>query len=339
MLSALSDNFSYRIALSGSVALSDYLTHFDFYDSNGDLIYSQESDVQKNQIGSNIPCTLDLSSLLHGSYTMKVYFTGFAGNNRIISNVLTHNMIRYKEGGDPILGILIPDNCEQYTEIPINYLLVYGDSVKEYNLTMTLDDDEITTETVASGILGTYNLMVEQANVYHLKFIIEELSILIDYELKITPYNGLLPVINATRDDLMVYLSPRGRTNNSADKDVWSGRSKTDKENGYKAKLTGFHYRTVDGWLRDENNVDYLKVSQGASVEFTDFSPFSQNPNENGVTVELDFMIMGVSNYNVPLIDCISYTVNGDINTGFRVTGDKFYYYVNGTAVTALNLV
>ena len=339
MLSSISDNFSYRVSLSGSTALSNYVMHFDFYNDNGDL-QAQEIPIEKNQIGSNTPCTLDLSTLLHGAYTMKVYFTGQVGiNNIITSNILTHKMIRYKEGGDPILGVLIPEHCEQYTEIPINYLLVYGNSVKEYDLGITLDDEEVTTENVVSGVLGTYNLVTEQADVYRLKFIIEELSILLDYELEVVPYNGLLPVINASRDDLMVYLSPRGRTNNSANKTVWPGKSKVDKENNHQAILKGFHYRTVDGWLRDENNVDYLKVSQGSSVEFTDFSPFSQNPNKNGVTVELDFMIMGVSDYDIPLIDCISYTVNNTINTGFRVTGDKFYYYVNGTAVTTLNLV
>lgn len=339
MLSSISDN-SYYISLSGSTALSDYTMHFDFYNDNGDLIYPpQEFPIEKNSIGSTIPCPLNLSTLPHGAYTMKVYFTGKAGINTITSNTLTHKMICYKEGGDPILGVLIPDHCEQYTEIPINYLLVYGDSAREYNLAITLDDEEITVENVVSGALGTYNLIVEQDDVYRLKFIIEELSILLDYELKVVPYDGLLPVINTSRGDLMVYLSPRGRTNSSADKTVWPGRSKVDKENNHKAILKGFHYRTVDGWLRDENNVDYLKIAQGASVEFTDFSPFSQNPNTNGVTVELDFMIMGVSDYDAPLIDCISYTVNGAINTGFRVTGDKFYYYVNGTAVTTLNLV
>ena len=339
MLSSITDSFSYRVSLSGSAALSNYNMHFDFYNDNGDLSYAQETKIEKNQIGSNIPCSIDLSTLIHGAYTLKVYFTGQAGVNTITSNIFTHKMIRYKEGGDPILGILIPEICEQYTEIPINYLLVYGDSVKNYNLTITLDDENITSENVISGNYGTYNLTVEQADIYRLKFIIEELSILLDYELEIVPYSGLLPVINVTRDDLMVYLSPKGRTNNAVDKEEWPGKSKNDKENNHRANLRNFHFRNVDGWLRDENNVDYLKVSQGSSVEFTDFSPFSQNPNVNGVTIELDFMISGISDYDTPLIDCISYTANEDINTGFRVVGDKFHYYVNGSSITTLNLV
>ena len=336
MLSSITDSFDFRVSLSGSLALRNYAVNFEYYNDDGDMVFNEAIPIESNQIGtSNYPCLLNLSNLSHGAYTLKVYLTGLAGINTIPSNILTHKIIRYREGGDPILGVLIPDYCEQYTAIPINYLLVYGDSVKNYDLSITLDNDEIAVESVSSGILDTYDLTVDIASVYRLKLAVEELSILLDYELTVNPYNGILPVINIARNDLEVYLNPRGRTNNSTTKTQWFDT----KNKARYATLDGFHFRTVDGWLKDSNGVDYLKVSQGANVSFTAFSPLSKNPKTNGLTIELDFMLTGISNYSTPLIDCISYTSAGTINTGFRITGDKFNYYIGGNSVVSLNLV
>jgi len=138
---------------------------------------------------------------------MKMYLTAKVGIDTLYSNILTHKMIRYREGGDPILGILIPDKCEQYTPIPINYLLVCGDSIKEYNLEILLDNNSITTEKVTSGVLGTYNLIVNKAGTYRLKTGIDELSILQDFEMPVLSYSGILPVINVDRNDLETYLT------------------------------------------------------------------------------------------------------------------------------------
>jgi hypothetical protein len=65
----------------------------------------------------------------------------------------------------------------------------------------------------------------------------------------ITEYTGVLPIINIDRDDLKVYLTARGRTNNAADRDKWPDY-KTPTMQG---TLSNFYYRSVNGWLEDEN--------------------------------------------------------------------------------------
>ena len=82
--------------------------------------------------------------------------------------------------------------------------------------------------------------------------------------------------------------------------------------------------------MKDENNVDYLKVSQGANVVLSKdiYTPFDaengQTITSRGLTIELDFSIDGVLDYNADLIKCISYYADNSIKTGFCVKGDKF---------------
>lgn len=335
MLNAKENTYDYYVTPGGSTSLNSYTMQFEYYNEDGTLIHNEEIAVERNQLNSTIPCNLNLINIPHGSYTMKVYLTAISGITKLSSNILTHKIIHFQEGGDPILGVLLPDKMEQYTTIPINYLLVYGDSIKSYTLTMKLDGQVVTTESIISGSLEVYDLIIDKKGVYHLEIIIEELSILQEYELIISEYSGTLPVINIDRTDLEVYLTARGRTNNSTDKSYWPD-SKNDARKGI---LSDFHFRAVDGWLKDANEVNYLKVSQGASVEFKDYSPYSKSPNTKGLTIELDFKLSGISNYSQSLIECLSLKADKNIKTGFRVTGDKFEYYVNGTAVSSLNLV
>lgn len=336
MLSETGNSYEYRLTPGGSTSLSSYEAIFEFYNNDNDIIedYTCSVPIEKNQLNSQIPCPIDLSEVAHGAYTLKVYIQGISGNVKIPSNVFTHKLIRFVEGGDAILGILLPEKAEQYTPIPINYLLVYGDSIKSYNLNISLDNQLVTSESVTSGNLDSYELNIDKTGAYRLQIGIEELSIQQEYELIVNPYTGTLPVINMT-SNLKTYLTARGRTNNSVNKEYWPDA----KDSSLQGKLTGFHFRTVDGWLKDENNIDYLKVSQGGSVLYDAYSPYSEDPNTKGLTIELDFRLSGISDFNESLIECLSLNANETIKTGFKVTGDKFSYYVSGTAFAELNLV
>jgi hypothetical protein len=147
-----------------------------------------------------------------------------------------------------------------------------------------------------------------------------------------------LPFINIDDDALKVYLTAKGRTNNAADKEYWPDY----KNSTMKGVLSNFYYRTINGWMIDENDIPFLRVSQGATVEFNEYSPYSENPKNKGITIELDFKLSGILNYNeeqARLIECLSYDNNGKIKTGFFVTGDKFKYYASGNELVSLDLV
>ena len=73
--------------------------------------------------------------------------------------------------------------------------------------------------------------------------------------MNIVKYTGNLPTINPNRTDLMLYLNPRNKSNNATDRDIW-----VDYNGKHEGKITGLHYANFDGWLTNENNVNYLIV-------------------------------------------------------------------------------
>jgi hypothetical protein len=142
----------------------------------------------------------------------------------------------------------------------------------------------------------------------------------------------------------MLYLNPKNKSNNAVDRNEW-----TDYNGNYKGNLTGLHYGTIDGWLMDKSGASYLKLSSGATFEMPDFRPFIKDPTildsndsrmGSGMTIELDFEINGVLDYDTELIKCLSRNKDGDIRVGFCVTGDKIRFYSSrGVSLLSLSLI
>jgi hypothetical protein len=143
------------------------------------------------------------------------------------------------------------------------------------------------------------------------------------------PYSVKIPTIN--QNDLMLYLNPKGKSNEAVDRNVW-----VDETGAHKAKLNGFYYGVTNGWMQDKDGVNYLQFSSGASLTLNGFDPFEKDPtikigNDNslgrGLTIELDFEISGVTDYSKDLIKCISINNAGTIKSGFKITGDTAKFY------------
>jgi hypothetical protein len=81
------------------------------------------------------------------------------------------------------------------------------------------------------------------------------------------------------------------------------------------AELNNFVWGNVNGWLTDDENVNMLRLSSGASIIVNGYEPFGLNSNnkegmETGKSIELDFKISNVTDYSLPLITCLSYTAS-----------------------------
>lgn len=336
------DSFDYRCTVGGSLGLNRRTIRYELYgESSIKPVYSVELELEATQIGT-ITKTLDFSTVPHGDYTLKVQIVGIINGVTIFSNILTHKILRYREDvARPIFSALIPEITEQYTSIPISFLLTYGNTTKAYSVNIIIDDEIITTQSIYAGEVNIYNLSFDTQGSRRLRLTIDELGVTFITTLNIVKYTGDLPVVNIDRSDLKIYLTAKGRTNNAVDKNVWPDAKNPD----IKAQLNNFYYRSINGWMKDENNVDYLKVSQGANVVLSKdiYTPFDaengQTITSRGLTIELDFSIDGVLDYNADLIKCISYYADNTIKTGFCVKGDKFQYFASGKELVSLNLV
>jgi hypothetical protein len=129
---------------------------------------------------------------------------------------------------------------------------------------------------------------------------LRDLNIQKQYSFEVVKYSGLLPVIDTTRTDLQFYLTAAGRDNNLVDRNQWESSTSGGVHTAY---LTDFYYGNINGWFKDEENAPYLKISQGAKVVCNTFKPFATDAMDGlGTTIELDFRLSGVTDFEAELI-------------------------------------
>lgn len=290
-----------------------------------------------SNVNGDQPIRFNPDDLEHGVYTLTVYAEGYAGGSLIQSNTIIHKVLRYNiNENSPLLGILIDEQIEQHTDIAVQFLLAGGNSILQYPMELDLESSNSNT----SIELGKFNLLpgelskqllapIESIGDYKLKCFIQDLNVEKDQEFKIVEYEGLLPVIDGTRSDLILYLNPKGKSNTLTTKDEWKS-SHTEKTNEEQtAKLENFFYGQINGWMVDEEGNQYLKLNQGAKLTIPDFHPYSSKKiaNNSGMTIELDFKIQSVLDYSKELIKCYAQDKDGTIFGGFAIYANEARFY------------
>ena len=335
-------DYTYACQVSGATqGISKKWRVYNFYEEKKpdiSVLEIIEEDIDVNDEG-NLTAGLDLTGLSHGNYIMTVQAFAKIANStvNVESNILTHKLCYFDPNvGSPCLMIMLPEKTEQYTNIPVEYLLLTSDRDKEYTLVIEVAGREPQKYTILSKNRGNEKLYFEEEGTFITRFIISELPMAsFTTELVIQPYTGNLPVINPGDKDLMLYLNPKGKSNNAHDRAEWR-----DYNGVATAKLTGLHYGEVNGWLMEDDGTSYLKLSSGAKMEVprNEFRPFKEDPTVSsvtnsrmgyGMTIELDFAIEGILDYDAEIISCLSKSKTGSVQCGFNVVGDKIKVYNN----------
>ena len=179
-----------------------------------------------------------------------------------------------------------------------------------YTLSIAIDGKEKTKLNITSNAFSSYNLYFENTGNYNLTLSVLELGISYSTNISIKDYTGELPVIDPNNKSLMLYLNPKGQSNDSVDRDSWK-----EYNNKYIAKISNQHFSSTTGWLTDTDGSAYLKLTSGGKLEIPGFEPFKLDPTQNsntdssmgyGMTIELDFEVNGVTDFDEDLIKCIS---------------------------------
>lgn len=342
LLPAIGNKLQYTLNISGGKKLEEKYIEYSLYDSNGYLYgESKKIEITPATIG-NVPIDIDLAGVPHGSYTLKIQAKGKIGASAPESNVLEHKILRQVEGQGVLFDAFLPAEIQQYTDITISYLLV-SDNVSIYPMEIELNTGEkpvsvnVTTNTLASYTMAP----IDHQGVYTLTLRLNDLNISKQYEFTVTKYTGTMPVIDTTRTDLQFYLTAAGRNNNLVDRDEWESSTPGGTHTAY---LSDFYYGNINGWTTDEEGASYLKLSQGAKMVCNTFKPFTTDAMDNlGTTIELDFKLSGVTDFDAELIQCYSTNQFGTITGGFAITGNqaKFFHSTKNTDETCIkfNLV
>lgn len=246
--------------------------------------------------------TYTIPAQSHGCHQLEVWFSAFVDGEDVESNHLHYAVICTEAGNTtPIIAVDFREKtAEQYGTIVIPYI-VYDPMSLLANI--VLSDGKKATDLTVNRTKQVWSYRPEDDG--GLTLSISCGAAVARINLTITP--ATLDV-EAETNDLSLYLSSYGRSNNEADPSEW-------KYGGVSAQLTGFNF-TSDGWVQDEDGITVLRVGGDARVDIP-VQMFAQDFRTTGKTIEIEFASRNVLDYDAVLATCWV----GD--RGFKITAQQ----------------
>jgi hypothetical protein len=298
---SISSYFDGDIAYTGAISFGytpvgavDKKVHFIL---DGEEIGTQDVTVSGREVSYTIPAQS------HGSHTFEVYFTANVSGQDVESNRLYYDLITYEEGkSEPIISVPLDiKSVKQYSSVAIPYI-VYTPNILTSAITLKDGDETVNNLTVdRTRQVWSYKAMDDGE---------ASLSIVCGDTVKpitfdVTP-NAL--TVNAETENLELYLSSEGRSNNEDNPLVWQSGT-------IAAQMTGFNL-TSDGWKLDDDNNTVLRVTGNARV-YIPFNIFGSDFRTTGKTIEVEFATRDVLNYDAVILSSWS----GE--RGIKITAQK----------------
>lgn len=239
----------------------------------------------------------------HGAHSLLVYFTATVDGVEIRSNELYYELICTVAGEDaPIItSSYRGTKAEQYASIVIEYM-VYNPLSMTSEIILSANGTVVNTLTVDR----TQQIWTYRADrVGELSLEIACGAVRKTIALTITESSM---DIGAETQDLSLYLSSYGRSNNEATPGTWS-------YGDIQAVFSGFNYSS-DGWQLDKDNNTVLRVSGDARLTIP-YKAFAQDFRTGGKTIEFEFATRDVMDYDAVVVSCMSG------NRGIQLTAQK----------------
>ena len=235
-----------------------------------------------------------LPGMAHGSHTLLVYFTATIDGQTVYSNELYYDLVVVSVNSNvPIIASSFRrTDAAQYEMLNIPYTVYTPNSLTSQVQLIANGNvvSEITvgrTEQVWSyrcTAIGNLSLQVRTGTITK------------DFALAVEESEV---DVHAETQDLKLYLSAYGRSNGEAQPATWN-----DSDNGISATLTGFDFVT-NGWVKDADGFTALRVNNGAQVTIP-YQPFAQDFRSTGKTIEVEFAVRDVLDYDAVALDCMS---------------------------------
>lgn len=229
----------------------------------------------------------------HGAHTLRVWFEAEIGEVLVPSNELVYDIMWIISGNDaPVISSNFNQTTvSQYSTITVPFM-VYTPNNPVSDVLVKVDDTVVSTlrnvdRTINSAqirldIDGEHVIILESgAATKAFTINVEESEI----------------EIEAETDSLVLALTSTGRSNLEEHPEVWNYE-------GIQSSLTGFNF-VSNGWVRDDDNETVLRVNNGASVTIP-YKPFATDFRLGGKTIEIEFAVRDVQNYNTSIISCMN---------------------------------
>lgn len=247
--------------------------------------------------------TFTIPAQSHGAHTLRVWFEAVIDEAEVESNVLHYSIICIEQDNTtPIIASAFNQaTANQYETLQIPYI-AYNPASLTTTVTLKANNETVATLTVdRTQQIWNYRLM--DVGAVPIEIICGDIKIAFTLDVTAVDIN-----VQAETNNLELYLSSYGRSNNEETPGVW-------ENNGISASFSGFNF-TSDGWQHDEDGNTVLRVTGDARLEIP-IQLFKDDFRSTGKTIELEFASRDVLNYDATLFD----TVSG--GRGLQVTAQR----------------
>lgn len=274
------------------------------------VVASQTTSLSARQINLIIP------SQSHGGHSLTVYFTADINGETVRSNTLYYEFIFLAPNNNTVVitSSFNTASVAQYSSVPIPYT-VYNPTSLTSEVNIYINDALVSTQTVdrteqsytvKANNSGTETIRIESGGTSKtIQFTVTESAI----------------DVEAETQDLALYLTAQGRSNNEEHPEVW-------RSGNISAQLSGFTWR-LDGWQTDSDSINVLRLNDEARVTIP-YLLFGEDFKGTGKTIEIEFATRDVVDYSATILSCL----NG--GTGLKITPQMVEFSGAQTSISTL---
>lgn len=268
------------------------------YTPSGNVEKTVHFVVDGTEIGTSVVTTSGrqqnyiIPAQSHGAHSLLVYYTCDVEGEIVSSNELYYDLVCIEDGNStPIIASAFrATEAVQYESIVIPYK-VYSPDEMTSAISLNADGVAVNTLTVDRAE-QTWTYRADQTGALTLSIVCGSVSKVFNLNITETTIN-----ISAETNDLALYLSSYGRSNNEEDPSIWTSGD-------ISASLTGFNF-TSDGWQSDSEGNTVLRVAGDARVTIP-YQAFGTDFRSTGKTIEIEFATSNVTNYDAEILSCYS---------------------------------
>lgn len=239
----------------------------------------------------------------HGAHSLLVYYTAMIETEQIRSNELYYDLMWMTESGTaPIIASPFRQTtAKQYESLTIPWT-VYSPASLTSEVVLKANGTVVSTQTVGRTE-QTWTYRADSAGALKLQIVCGSTTKTFNLTVAETQLE-----VSAETNNLSLYLSSYGRSNNEATPGTWTS-------GGITSSFSGFNFAS-DGWQQDEDGITVLRVANDARLT-VNYKPFANDFRTTGKTIEVEFATRNVLNYDAVIANWMSG------GTGIEITAQK----------------
>lgn len=254
--------------------------------------------------------TFTVPAQTHGAHTLECYFTAEINSETVESNHLLYSFMYAVDGNNTVIissAFASSTTISRYSTLSIPFT-VYNPSSLTASIELKVNGTTISTQPNVPRSRQTWSYRCDEQGSFTLSIYSGEVHK--DFSVTVTASEI---DVEAETDNLSLYLTAKGRSNNEANPGTW-------QYGNISATFSNFNF-TSDGWVLDGTSADavrnvVLRVTGDARVTIP-YQIFSTDFRGTGKTIEFDFEAKDVRNYDSVLISCWSG------NRGIKITSQS----------------